>query len=152
MQWYFSSGIALFPLPWVPETFLARFPVSVKSSVLAFGQHRKFPPHARKTSGTQGMFPWVVLINTTSNLNASVWPQMAETWWRFIWRFLRYQDSSTWPKWSSFIGFCCMNNEWAWEFYINNSESNISRQTISCVKTPEKVRLTIFHGLYSCRP
>ena len=28
----------------------------------------------------------------------------------FIWRFLRYQDSSTWPKWSSFIGFCCMNN------------------------------------------
>ena len=22
--------------------------------VLAFGQHRKFPPHARKTSGTQG--------------------------------------------------------------------------------------------------
>ena len=27
------------------------FPVSVAS---AFGQHRKFPPHARKTSGTQG--------------------------------------------------------------------------------------------------
>ena len=22
--------------------------------MLAFGQHRKFPPHARKTSGTQG--------------------------------------------------------------------------------------------------
>ena len=42
-------------LPWVPETFLARFPVSVKSFVAsAFGQHRKFPPHARKTSGTQG--------------------------------------------------------------------------------------------------
>ena len=35
-------------LPWVPETFLVRFPVS------GFGQHRKFPPHARKTSGTQG--------------------------------------------------------------------------------------------------
>ena len=35
MQWHFSSGIALFPLPWVPETFLARFPVSVKSSPLA---------------------------------------------------------------------------------------------------------------------
>ena len=65
----------------------------------------------------------------------------------FIWRFLRYQDSSTWPKWSSFIGFCCMNNLWAWEFFINNSESDISRQTISCVKTPEKVILTIFHGL-----
>ena len=48
-------------VPWVPETFLARFPVSVKSfvpptaeDVSAFGQHRKFPPHARKTSGTQG--------------------------------------------------------------------------------------------------
>ena len=44
-------------LPWVPETFPARFPVSVKSfsrlrptteDVSAFGQHRKFPPHARK--------------------------------------------------------------------------------------------------------
>ena len=41
----------------LPETFLARFPVSVKSfsrlrptteDVSAFGQHRKFPPHARK--------------------------------------------------------------------------------------------------------
>ena len=54
-------------VPWVPETFLARFPVSVESLLLrhswlrptaedvsAFGQHRKFPPRARKTSGTQG--------------------------------------------------------------------------------------------------
>ena len=58
-------------VPWVPETFLARFPVSGKSfcdqrekffsrlrptaeDVSAFGQHRTFPPHARKTSGTQG--------------------------------------------------------------------------------------------------
>ena len=43
-------------VPWVPETFLARFPVSVKSflAASAFGQHRKFPLHARKTSGTQG--------------------------------------------------------------------------------------------------
>ena len=52
--------------PGVPETILARFPVSVKSrlrrswlrptaeDVSAFGQHRKFPPHARKTSATQG--------------------------------------------------------------------------------------------------
>ena len=55
----------------MPETFLARFPVSGKSfcdqrekffsrlrptaeDVSAFGQHRKFPPQARKTSGTQG--------------------------------------------------------------------------------------------------
>ena len=55
----------------MPETFLARFPVSGKSfcdqrekffsrlqataeDLLASGQHRKFPPHARKTSGTQG--------------------------------------------------------------------------------------------------
>ena len=61
-------------LPWVPETFLARFPVSVKSlwwpalrrswlrptaeDVSAFGQHRKFPPYARKTSGTQGNWEW----------------------------------------------------------------------------------------------
>ena len=42
-------------LPWVPETFLARFPVSVwlrptTEDVSAFGQHRKFPPYARKTS------------------------------------------------------------------------------------------------------
>ena len=49
-------------LPWVPETFLARFPVSDSryGSCLAargFGlcQHRKFPPHARNTSGTQGI-------------------------------------------------------------------------------------------------
>ena len=51
-------------VPWVPETFLARFPVSVKSLqrparkasplvASAYGQHIKFPPHARKTSGTQ---------------------------------------------------------------------------------------------------
>ena len=37
-------------LPWVPETFLARFPVFSRG----FGQHWKFPLHARKTSGTQG--------------------------------------------------------------------------------------------------
>ena len=36
--------------PWVPETFLARFPVFSRG----FGQHWKFPLHARKTSGTQG--------------------------------------------------------------------------------------------------
>ena len=58
-------------LPWVPETFLARLPVSLSlysdpretffsrlrptsEDVSAFGQHRKFPPQARKTSGTQG--------------------------------------------------------------------------------------------------
>ena len=52
------SGVLV---PWVPETFLARFPVSVKSllrpraeDVSAFGKHRKFTPHARKTCGTQG--------------------------------------------------------------------------------------------------
>ena len=32
-------------LPWVPETFVARFPKSRRTKV---------PPHARKTSGTQG--------------------------------------------------------------------------------------------------
>ena len=50
-------------LPWVTETFLARFPVSVKSfsrlrptteDASAFGQQREFPPHAWKKSGTQG--------------------------------------------------------------------------------------------------
>ena len=52
-------------IPWVPETFLARFPVSASlyprlwlrptaEDISAFGQHRKFSPHARKTSGTQG--------------------------------------------------------------------------------------------------
>ena len=37
-------------VPWVPETFLARFTFS--EAVLAFG--RKFPSQERKTSGTQG--------------------------------------------------------------------------------------------------
>lgn len=32
-------------LPWVPETFLARFPVSMAP---AFGRRRSFPTHARK--------------------------------------------------------------------------------------------------------
>ena len=41
---YFSGPVKPV-LPWVPETFLARFPVSVKSYAL---------PHARETSGTQG--------------------------------------------------------------------------------------------------
>ena len=42
-------------LPWVPETFLARFPVFSRGfATRGFGQHRKFPPHVRKTSGTQG--------------------------------------------------------------------------------------------------
>ena len=63
-------------LPWVPDTFLAQFPVSVKSlwwparlrpkaeDVSAFGQHRKFPVHARKTSGTQGkvIFSHVIIF------------------------------------------------------------------------------------------
>ena len=56
----------------LPETFLARFPVSVMSSFIvprpkrffflmapplvasAFGRHGRFPPHARKTSGYPG--------------------------------------------------------------------------------------------------
>ena len=37
-------------LPWVPETFLARFPVL---SIL-YSDPREFPLHASKTSGTQG--------------------------------------------------------------------------------------------------
>ena len=54
-------------VPWVAETFLARFlagfchasPLVVwacgqSCGGLNFDQHRKFPPHARKTSGTQG--------------------------------------------------------------------------------------------------
>ena len=45
-----ESGKDSVAVPWVPETFLALFPEDVS----AFGQHRKFPPHARKTSGTQG--------------------------------------------------------------------------------------------------
>ena len=44
---------------WVPETVLSavsvRFVASATAEdVSAFGQHRKFPPRARKTSGTQG--------------------------------------------------------------------------------------------------
>ena len=52
-----TLGVYPTSFPWVPETFLARFPVSVKSlirDVSAISQHRKFPLHARKTSGTQG--------------------------------------------------------------------------------------------------
>ena len=53
-------------LPWVPEIFLARFPVTAED-VSAFSQHRKFPLHARKTSGTQdtehcdccGIWRWI---------------------------------------------------------------------------------------------
>ena len=54
-------------LPWVPETFLARFPVSVKSfsrlrptteDVSAFGQHRKFLPRARK----RNLLPRVLVL------------------------------------------------------------------------------------------
>jgi len=55
-------------VPWVPETFssavsgfcqvfivtLARVRPTAED-VSAFGQHRKFPLHARKTSGTQGI-------------------------------------------------------------------------------------------------
>ena len=37
---------------WVPETFVSA--VSVRFVASAFGQHRKFPPRARKTCGTQG--------------------------------------------------------------------------------------------------
>ena len=36
----------------MPETFLVASDTA--EDVSAFGQHRKFPPHARKTSGTQG--------------------------------------------------------------------------------------------------
>ena len=44
---------AQYTVPWVPQTFLARFrfPVIVIPRGL-----RKFPPHARKTSGTQGKY------------------------------------------------------------------------------------------------
>ena len=39
----------------VPEVFLAASPLVASPLVAsAFGQHGKFPPHARKTSGTQG--------------------------------------------------------------------------------------------------
>ena len=53
-------------LPWVPETFLARF-----LDVSAFGQHRKFPPHARKTSGTQGRRLHTKLYKGTWNVSAN---------------------------------------------------------------------------------
>ena len=48
-------------IPWVPETFITRFPVLVKPLFLtraargsAFGP-KVIPLRARKTSGTQGM-------------------------------------------------------------------------------------------------
>ena len=50
------------------------------------------------------LFPWVVLINKTPlkckcliSDEKHVSPQM-KTWWCFTWCFIRYQDSSTWPK------------------------------------------------------
>ena len=56
-------SLAAYSIPWVPETFLARFPVlsslflaASPLVALAFGQHRKFPPRARKTSGPQGTY------------------------------------------------------------------------------------------------
>ena len=39
-----NFNLFIIDIPWVPETFLA-----------AFGQHRRFSPDARKTSGTQGI-------------------------------------------------------------------------------------------------
>ena len=39
--------------------------------VSAFGQHRKFPPHARKTSGTQGRF-WGTLSQNYRRLYGSL--------------------------------------------------------------------------------
>ena len=57
----FTNANALASMvPWVPETFLARFSGffsrlrPAAEDVSAFGQQRKFPPHATKTSGTQG--------------------------------------------------------------------------------------------------
>ena len=57
-------------LPWVPETFLARFPISVKLVASAFGKHRKFTPHARKTSGAQGIIrrTGVIKVKTEGDL------------------------------------------------------------------------------------
>ena len=54
-------------LPWVPETFRARFPRrswlrSTTEAVSAFGPDRKFPPHARKTSGTLPRVEWYRLF------------------------------------------------------------------------------------------
>ena len=52
-QWHDSLHLERifhrYPL-WVPETFWLR---PTAEDVLAFGPHRKSPPHARKTSGTQ---------------------------------------------------------------------------------------------------
>ena len=54
------SGFSAQDLPWVPEAFHARFPVSGRSclrpwaeDVSVFGR-RSSSSHARKTSGTQG--------------------------------------------------------------------------------------------------
>ena len=59
--WSESKWNTTLQVPWVPEIFLAQFPVSVKTwlrptakGVSAFGQHRKFPSYARKASGTRG--------------------------------------------------------------------------------------------------
>ena len=74
-RYYFFDGP--FPhLPWVPETFLALFPVSVwlrptAEDVSAFGQHRKFPPYARKTSGAQGI-PHSALVSKHKGMRLKV--------------------------------------------------------------------------------
>ena len=59
--WSESKLNTTLQVPWVPEIFLARFPVSVKTwlrptakGVSAFGQHQKLPSYARKASGTRG--------------------------------------------------------------------------------------------------
>ena len=72
--YFFDSPFPHFP--WVPETFLARFPVSVwlrptTEDVSAFGQHRKFPPYARKTSGAQGI-PHSALVSKHKGIRLRV--------------------------------------------------------------------------------
>ena len=60
------------------------------------------------------------------NANASVWSQIKNMFHR---RWIpgdvlsrvsfKYQDSSTWSKWLSFIGFWLRNDWWVWEFLFS---------------------------------
>ena len=50
----FSSAVSAFCQVFIVTRFSRGFAARTAEDVSAFGQHRKFPPHARKTSGTQG--------------------------------------------------------------------------------------------------
>ena len=82
--------LPIFSLPWVPETFLVRFPVL---SSLHSDPREKFS-HARKTSGTQGMF----------SLVSSCFPMFSP--FLLISCFLSFFPVSSWFPLFCYLSFC----------------------------------------------